>query len=164
VNMEHYWWNDTGKGKPVVLVEMPVPMSLPPWIPHVLSWYQARAFSFLILITFAAALPVDMKPFVCFTGPHVAQTVLMCTKKLLETSVLTWICSCIHFLFFLVHYFFYFRALVCIFCVNMCRTSFQFCNFNTSDPADVSVYTVSVYPFTARLCRCLSTNIGTSLF
>jgi hypothetical protein len=66
---------------------------------------------------------------------------------------------------FLVYYFyFYFFAFVCVLCVNMCRTSFLFCNVNSSDPADVSVYTVGVYPFTARLCRCLSTNIATSLF
>ena len=30
-------------------------------------------------------------------------------------------------------------CLLCVFCVNICRTSILFCNFNTSDSADVSV-------------------------
>jgi hypothetical protein len=74
----------------------------------------------------------------------VAQAVFVCMKKILETVVLTGICSYIHFFFFSVlflvyYYFFYCLAFLCLFCVNIRKTSILFCNFNTSDPTDVSV-------------------------
>lgn len=134
--MEWYWQGDT-RGTREILV--PVPL-FPPWIPRALFWDRTRASSYSFLFTSCSSCRLET--FVYFTGPHVAQAVLVCMRKLLETYDLTGICSYIHFLFFSVlflvyYYFFYFLAFLCVFCVNICRTSILFCNFNTSDPADV---------------------------
>lgn len=98
----------------------------------------------LFYFSLPLVLLVDQKLFSILLALNLAQAVLVCMRKLLETSVLTGIFSYIHFLFFsvlfLVYYhFFYFLAFLCVFSVNIRTTSVLFCNFNTSDAADVSV-------------------------
>jgi hypothetical protein len=176
--MEYYWWNVTDKGKPVVLGEIPVPIPLPPWIPRVLSWDQTGASSFLILFTFAAALPADLKYFIYFTGPHVAQAVLMCMRKLLGTFVLTGIFSCIHFysspsyFWFLTSSFTFLRLYafsvwICAelpFCsVMLIPPIQQMCQYIQSvfipllpDSADVSVRTSQLHYYKKKMCHYTS--------
>jgi len=103
---------------------------------------EPEPLPFLFLFTSCSSCRLETS--VYFTGPHVAQAVLVCMRKLLETSILTGICSYIHFLFFsvpfLVYYYFsYFLAFLYVLYVNVCITSILFCNCNTSDPTDVSV-------------------------
>jgi hypothetical protein len=96
------------------------------------------------LFLFTSFSSCRLETSIYFTGPDMAQAVLVCLRKILETAFLTGICSYIHFFFFSVlflayYYFFYYFAFLCLFCVNIRKTSILFSNFNTSDPTDVSV-------------------------
>jgi hypothetical protein len=134
------WWNVTTTGKP---------KSSEKYLYYCLFYHreshttcpgiEPQPPSLFLFTPFATC---RIETFVSFARPHLAKTNFVCSRKVLEYSVLAGVRSYIHYLFlfflFLGHYLFiFFLAFVCFFCVNMRRTSILFCNLNVSAPVDV---------------------------